>query len=214
MGDLTVIFLTPNRVPKQWAEYHKKVLLEAIGDNPIITISREPLDWGINLLQTGYSVSNIYKQILRGAKLATTSYIAIAEDDTLYSKEHFDYRPPLNIFAYNMTRWGIFTWDSPYYFYKPRPANGTMIATRELVIKELEDLFKKYSEIPEHIIKKLWGREDKRYLEFYTYDPIVCFNHRWGVDPLEKRWRKRSTPVRALEIPFWGRADLLRANFK
>jgi len=43
--DLTIIFLTSNKVPKEWAEYHKNVLLEAIGDYPLIIISREPTEW-------------------------------------------------------------------------------------------------------------------------------------------------------------------------
>lgn len=72
MNDLTIIFLTANRVPEKWAEYHKQVLLEAIGDTPIITISFKPLDWGTNLIQTEYSVDNIYRQMLRGAKVAKT----------------------------------------------------------------------------------------------------------------------------------------------
>ena len=49
--DLTVIFLTVNRVPDKWAKFHKKVLLEAIGETPIITVSKKSLDWGINLIQ-------------------------------------------------------------------------------------------------------------------------------------------------------------------
>ena len=50
MKDLTVLMLTPNKVPEKWAEYHKTSLLEAIGNTPLITISNKPLDWGINLL--------------------------------------------------------------------------------------------------------------------------------------------------------------------
>ena len=59
MDDITIIMLTPNLVPKQWAEFHKQKLLEAAGGTPIITISKEPLDWGINLLQTEYGYPNI-----------------------------------------------------------------------------------------------------------------------------------------------------------
>ena len=64
--DLTIIFLTANRVPKQWAAFHKEKLLEAAAGKPIITISREPLDWGTNVLQTEkYGASNIYWQLRR-----------------------------------------------------------------------------------------------------------------------------------------------------
>src|SRR3990167_985746 len=139
MTDLTIIFLTVNKVPYKWAEYHKSVLLEAIGDTPLITISKKPLDWGMNLIQEEEpSVSNIYRQVLRGAKLATTPYIAIAEDDTLYHKEHFTFRPPMDTYGFDGHRWGLFTWGKPTYYYKDRISNACMIAPRELVISALE----------------------------------------------------------------------------
>src|SRR3990167_7580897 len=94
MNDLTIIFLTNNELPESWTAYHKKVLLDAVGKVPLITISRKPLDFGINILQTEpKSPSNVYWQLLRGAKLAMTKYIAVAEDDTLYCSEHFSFRP-------------------------------------------------------------------------------------------------------------------------
>jgi hypothetical protein len=144
MDDITIIFLTLNKVPTSWAKYHKQVLMAAIGDTPLITISKKPLDWGINLIQKKEGYVNIYRQILRGARLAKTPYIAIAEDDTLYPKDHFaNFRPPLDSFGYNMTRWGILTWDKPIYFLKERIANCTMIAPRKLTIEALKERFKK-----------------------------------------------------------------------
>jgi hypothetical protein len=37
----------------------------------------------------GRSHLNIYRQILEGCKAATTKYVAMAEDDILYSESHF-----------------------------------------------------------------------------------------------------------------------------
>jgi HJR/Mrr/RecB family endonuclease len=69
-------------------------LKEAVYNNPVISISREPMDFGTNLIQEETKdKSNIFRQVLRGAKLAQTEYIAIAEDDTLYPPEHFKLRP-------------------------------------------------------------------------------------------------------------------------
>ena len=138
MNDLTCIFLTLNKLPKEWQEYHKKTFLEAIGDTPLITVSREPMDIrGIQIRQTEeQSHSNIFKQMLIAAKMATTPYIAIIEDDILYCKEHFLYRPALDTFAYNMSRWSIFTWD-PIYSHKMRKCNGAGIFPREEMIKAL-----------------------------------------------------------------------------
>lgn len=212
--------MTPNRVPKSWAEYHKKMLLEAVGDTPIITISSEPLDWGTNLIQTEYGLTNLYQQMLRGAKLATTPYIAIADDDTLYPSEHFQYRPPMDKFAYNFNRWHLFTWGNPFYFYKPRPGNGLLIASRELLVKALEARFQADNPLSIDFMNELgsvrgaMGHDKAGYVEFLTINPVVSFYHEFSVDPLCKRHRKYPWPVRAFDIPKWGRAEDLRKYFK
>jgi hypothetical protein len=108
---------------------------------------------GINIIQTEpESSSNIYWQLLKGAKLATTKYIAVAEDDTLYSKEHFAFRPPDNCFAYNLTRWTTYTWGEPIYSLKNFiKTNAVLIAPRESVIEALEERFAKYPHDMENI---------------------------------------------------------------
>ena len=65
MKDLTIIYLTANQTPEVFAEYQRKILLEAIGDTPLISISRKPLNFGTNLLdieKQGYI--NIYHQMI------------------------------------------------------------------------------------------------------------------------------------------------------
>lgn len=220
MEDLTVIMLTPNKVPKKWALYHKKVLLEAIGDTPLITISKEPLDWGYNILQKEYGLLNLLKQLLRGAKQATTAFVAIAEDDTLYPKEHFTFRPPFDTIAYDMNRWVMFTWGNPFYFHKPHPSNGGMIAPRELLIEALEERFAKYpNEMPRGLLKEIGRHEDKYgvkkipIINFYSSAPFLCFNHDYSVDSGQVKHRKRVWPVRAFDIPTWGRAEDVRKYF-
>jgi len=195
MNDLTIIFLTANKVPEKWAEFQKQILLKAVGDTRIITISYKPLDWGDNILQTEYSVPNLYRQILRGAKMAETEYVAIAEDDTLYPASHFTRRP--EGIGYNLNRWIIFTWVEDLYFHKPMGANGTMIAKRK------------------DLIDKLGG---KRYKEiegegFYTREPIVCFNHDYSIDELERKHHKMKPSVAAYDIPVWNSAKELIKKF-
>lgn len=222
MSDLTVIFLTLNKLPEKWVKYHREILCQAIGDTSLITISRKPLDWGTNLIQEGDSYSNIYWQILRGTKVATTPYIAIAEDDTLYPKKHFEYRPPKNAFAYNMTRWGLFTWGPPTYFWKHRVTNATLIAPRQLTIEALEERFNKYPNgLPEGLVGELGrgkieqrlGVTERRHIEFWTTDPVLCFNHGLGLDRLQINQRKRMWFVRAFDIPYWGQAEEMVKKF-
>ena len=225
--DLTVVFLTVNRVPKQWAEYHRKVLLDAIKGYFLITVSREPMPEmpGINMIQTEpISSSNIYWQMLKAAKVATTPYIAIAEDDSLYPREHFRcFRPKEDEFAYNMCRWGLFTWGPPTYFYRDRLSNLTMIAPRELTIKALEERFAKYPDgTPEHrtgelgkdITERVLGLTRNKHVKFHSTIPIVNFNHSYSLDPLEINQKKRMAFIRCFDIPHWGKAEALVEYFK
>jgi len=217
MKDLTVILLTVNKVPEKWAKFHKEKLLEATGDADIITISKEPMDWGLNLIQEEEpSVINIYKQLLRGAQQATTEYIAVAEDDCLYPKSHFEYRPR-DMFAYNHHRWGLLTWEDPVYYFRPRISNSTLIAPRELVVKALEERFRLY---PNNSSIRELGRERGTRLSyrnkldyFYSYEPLVFLSHVYAIDPTEIEQRKQSGKIKAYHIPVWGRAEEIMEKF-
>ena len=213
MDDITIIMMTPNRVPKQWAAFHKEKLLEAVGNTPIITISSKPLDWGINLIQTEYGLINLYQQMLRGAKLATTTYVGIADDDTLYPSEHFQYRPPMDRFAYNFNRWHLFTWGEPFYFHKPRPGNGLLIASRELIVNALEKRFRINKPLSLDYMTELGSingvieYDGAGYISFSTHYPVVSFYHDFSMDRACRRHCKKPWPVRAFDIPKWGRAE-------
>lgn len=221
MDDITVIFLTLNKVPEKWAKYHQKVLMEAIGDTPIVTISKKPLKWGTNLIQKSEGHVNIYRQMLRGAKTAKTPYVAIAEDDTLYPKDHFfSFRPPPDSFGYNMNRWGILTWGNPVYFWKRQMANATMIAPRKLMVEALEERFEKgmpeerCGELGKEKIEHRLGVIIRKAVEFYTKTPVLGFSHDFGLDPLERKHKKFVWYIRAYDIPQWGKAKNIVKKFR
>ena len=223
--DLTVVFLTNDEVPESWKKYHAKVLLEAIGDAELITVSRKPSELpGINIIQTEpKSFHNIYFQMLKAFKLAKTPYVAIAEDDTLYCKEHYQYRPPMDVFAYNMSRWSIFTWDPSMYSWRDRLCNKTLICSRELAIEALEERFRKHPEGLSNKIVGEFGRgmvernmdvTERKAIEFYTPTAVEGIDHDFSTDEKTRLHRKRLGMIRAYEVPYWGRADKLIQNFK
>jgi hypothetical protein len=216
-SDLTILFLTVNKVPNKWTEYHKEILIEASDGANIITISRKPLDWGLNIIQYEEpSVSNIYKQVLRGSKLADTKYIAIAEDDCLYHKDHFKFRPEGDTFAFDGHRWGLLTWGEPFFYYKDRISNACMIAPRELVISSLEERFDKY---PENNIGEL-GKEKgttinrHKTTQYWPEVGMVFLSHKNSLDPTEQHKSKKPGSVRAYEIPYWGRAEHIKQRWQ
>lgn len=224
--DITIIFLTANKVPKGWAAFHKEKLLEATGNTPIITISKEPLDWGINVIQKEpYGISNVYWQLLRGAKMAKTKYIAVVEDDTLYPKEHFEFRPPLDTFAYNRNKFGLFTWGVPTFYWYDRFKNSTLVAPRELTVEALEERFAKYpkgtpesahftGELGRNNIEKNLGVTLRKSMWFTTGVSIVNLDHEFGIDHLGRTHRKAMGMLRAYEIPYWGRAEDIVKKFR
>ena len=222
--DKTVIFLTLNNLPTNWEAYHKQVLLESIGDAELITISRIPTDMGkgINLIQTETpSANNVYKQLLRGAKLATTEFIAVAESDSLYCIDHFEFTPPRNdVFYYNLSHWSIFAWDTTMFSWRNRRGNWTLVCNRQLLIDALEERFAKYpegtppgatGELGRWRTDKQLGVTPRRSEDFYTYTPIINMNHEFGLDDRAKRHWKRHGTLRAHSIPYWNTpADILK----
>src|SRR3972149_7707670 len=152
MKDLTVVYYTSN-----WLDTHnpyflentKKQLLKAIGDLPLISVSQKPIAFGTNICvgEIGRSHLNLYRQILIGTKAAKTKYVAMAEDDILYSHEHFHYHvPEKDVFAYNMAKWSLFTWTRPpfFSFRTKRKVVNSLIAKRDMLVEALEERFNKF----------------------------------------------------------------------
>jgi len=222
--DLTAIFLTNNEVPSEWMKFHNKILLESLNGAPLITLSRKPMNLGINILQDKpKSMSNIYWQLLRGAKMAKTDYIAVVEDDSLYPREHFLQRPNKNCIGYNMNHWSLFTWGEPIYSWRNRRGNYSMLSYRKLVIEALEERFKKYpngtpdritGEIGRPMVERNMGITLRPVEEFETTVSIINFNHSNASDRLQLRQRKSLGEIRANSIPYWGEASELVKHFK
>jgi len=223
-SDISIIFLTANKVPAAWAAYQKSVLLAAADGAPIITVSREPMDWGINLLDTEpMTISNIYFQMLRAAKVAETPFVAVAEDDTLYTKDHFhSYRPPLDTFAYNKNRIGMFTWGKPTYFFKDRRSNSTLLAPRQLLIDALEERYAKWpkgtptgitGELGRANIEDKLGVSHRKCVDYTTDVSVLRLDHDFGIDTLSKSHRKALGLARSYDVPHWGRADEVTKRF-
>lgn len=218
MQDLTVIFLTLKKLPVGWQAYHKEVLLNAIQGAPLIEISPD----GDIIQNEPPSPSNVYKQLLRGALAAKTEYIAVAEDDTLYCKDHFEYRPKKGVFAYNQSHWSLFTWGEPTYSWRDRQGNYSLVAHREDVIEALTERFEKYPNgTPDNQTGEIgrWRTDTQlgltlRKLEvFRTNTPIINICHQLGLDERASRQRKALGTLRAYDIPYWGKASDIIKKF-
>lgn len=221
MKDLTVIYLTASELKPSFANYSRQVLTEAIGDYPLISVSREPLDFGYNLLDDGErSLSNIYRQLLRAAKLADTEFIATAEDDCFYHENHFRfYRPNPDVVAYNQNRFALFTWGEPIYSWRNRISNCSLIAPRKLLIEALEERFARWPDgTPANITGEVGRGMVERNLKIterkctlqYGEVSIIQFNHDNASEDRQRSHRKRLGQIKAYDLYYWGHAKKLR----
>jgi len=229
VSDLTVIYLTANRMPSRWVEFHREHLLRAVEGHPLITVSAEPVDLpGTHLFQhPPFGAWNVYSSILCAAQVADTKYVAVAEDDTLYPARHFsDFRPKDDEVAYDLARWSIFSWQpNPFFSAIRRHGNFTMIGPRELVIEALEERERVHpnakgsdysGEIGRvHVEQKL--RVSRRKLvEWYCIEPMVNLCHPEGLSPTYinvRGFSRKPGELKAYDIPIWGKAADIAAVY-
>lgn len=220
MSDLTVVYYTANVIPQLFGDAIRQRLLESAEGLPIVSVSHKPLVFGRNIVvDLPRHHLNIYCQALIGAREATTKYIALCEDDVLYSPEHFKYRPTEGKFAYNLGHWGIHTWGEPVFSWKGRRNLCHLICERELFIRAMEERFLRWPN-DEKIDLGLWAEPAKyeKQLDvtvresevFYSNPPNIVFSHEAALSFANLGTRKRLGELRATSIPYWGTAQEVR----
>ena len=228
MNDLTIVYITLNKTPNEWKQFHMAHLVKAIDGRQVISVSREPMDFGVNLIdEERPCYSNIYRQLLRAAKLVETKYIATAEDDVLYSNEHYrEFRPRDDEFSYNRSRWSVFAWEKEKAIYclRNRISNCSLIASTKLLIEALEERFKKYEgvEIPESLmgecgrikLESKMGITLRKQRDWWSTCPIIHLNHKNGTDERQFEQLKMHGQLKAINIPFWGKASEIASRYK
>ena len=218
MSDLTIMYLTANAMPESWAKFHAGHLVRAAGSFPIVSSSRQPISIGTNILQTAKRCYwTIYGEMLKLARMAQTPFVAMAEDDVLYTREHFaDFRPPRDAVAYNRARWSLYTWR-PVYHLMNRLSNAALIAPRDYLIDALEERERKHPQgVPDALVGEVGrGKVDRRLgvtprncVEFWSRTPIVHLHHPTGCDTGQSvpGMRKKYGQIQAFDVPYWGKA--------
>jgi len=212
--DLTLIYYTANKIDEKFAQ-NVRDSLGKLG-YPIISVSQKPIKFGVNICvgEIGRSFQNIYRQVLEGAKKATSKYVALVEDDCLYTPEHFQFRPK-NAFGYNLNRWNLDTTENIFYYIvrKKRPLLSQCIAPRKLLIKNLEERFA-LPEIPKKycgemgVFEKSLGMKKYPVERFETKVPNIVINHKDNISG-----RKYITSNTKKDIKPWGNAKKLKEKY-
>lgn len=238
--DLSVIYYTANYIDEKAPEFcfnTRHYLKKAIGDHPLISVSQKPIDFGQNILfpEQKRSHFNIYRQILTGCKAAKTEFVAMAEDDILYSYSHFHTMVPKGTdFAYDMQKLSLFTWTRPpmYSYRTKRRVINHLIARRTALIEALEERFARV----EHLLanegwdleraqskwgdigryENLLGVTVREVEEFNSETPSIVFTHptAYGYE-FNHGSRKRLGDIKAYDVPIWGKAsDVVRLYYE
>jgi len=103
-----IIYLTDNSLDAEIADLCRRVLLDAAGDIPIVSVSQKPVDLGRNVCvgEIGRCWLSLYRQLLAGCEATDAEWVAVAEHDCLYTSEHLNYElPDGDVFWYNNSRW-------------------------------------------------------------------------------------------------------------
>lgn len=214
-NDLTIIFYTANLISE-------KILTPVVRSLkrhgiPIVSVSQQPMDLGTNIVvPQARSLQNIYKQVLEGARKATTKYVALCEDDCLYLSEHFQFRPTKS-FAYNLNRWMLhLDGDDHVYSYRRRPILSQCIANREALIKTLEERFT-LADIPDKYCGEMGCFEDKlgitkyEYETFETKEPNLIVCHKRNTSG--RKYLGQDAPTRT-ELAPYGNIDYWLNKFR
>lgn len=225
--DATGIYITCNVISDYFMKNTQKQLLEASAGLPIISVSHKPMNFGQNIVvDLPRSQASIYKQVLIGAKEATTKYVFVLEDDCLYSPAHFELRPKQGYWGYNMGSWSLFTWSEPMFSYKApggrRNLNG-LICERQLLIDHLEERFRLHPDDSKVDIN-IFGEPGKYDSQlgttpypseyFYINPPNIVFSHQANLQFKGLGTRKGLGQIRATSVPYWGEAKSIRAMYE
>lgn len=212
--DITVVYYSANRVPEAFAATIRAQIAQSAKGLPIISVTHRPIDFGDNyVVDFPYHHLSIYKQALLGAQYAKTKYLALTEDDVLYSPAHFKYRPQQAKFAYNIAYWGLYTWTKPPVLsWKGRRNLSQLICEREAFIRVVEErlALDNRGEI-------IWGEPGKYEARlglsvnntetFYAHPANIMFSHETAMAFGNLGTRKRLGELRAYEVPYWGHAE-------
>lgn len=249
-NDLTVIYYTCNYLEKAnpfFLRNTKRQLVKAVGDLPIIAVSHKPMKQPkghtgkyTNLVagrdykpyRTGRHHLNIYHQIMIGCQHAKTKYVAMAEDDILYSESHF--RSPQikahfdgngDVFLYDMNKVSLFTWTKPpiFSYRSKRMVVNQLLAPAKMLAESLEERFKRLENLlamgkPEESILRIWGDPgryhkhlgvpERTMIPFYCQSPSIVFTHSkaYGYE-FNHGKKKAHGDIKIVELYEWGRAE-------
>ncbi len=212
----TIIYYTSNHEDPIFEQKIIADLLSKKGDLPLISVSQKPMDLGQNICvgEVGQSYVNEWRQILLGAKIATTDYLIMAESDVLYAPEYFQFEPQgEDLYRYDNV-WVMWSARKHRNFHRKYYSEGVQIVKREYFINLLEDFLKDYPD---------WCNENYKnrnhhapyhrssYVFFHGKTPCVSIKTRNGTT-FHTSTEGGSENINR-KLRYWGEINKLREKF-
>lgn len=214
----TVLYYTSNREKPEFEERIIDNIRKNCGDIPIISVSQRHLNFGDNICvgDRGLSYINEWRQILIGAKEATTDYLVFAESDFLYPKEYFDFNPDgADIYRYDNV-WICFSGKDK--FFRKKYSEGAQIVRREYIIDVLENSLKGLPEWFDGRNVPYINKEQRNAFHHMPYElfhgdvPCISFKTGNGVRGWTKT--KNGEENSSKELPHWGNIESLKEKYE
>jgi len=140
--DVTCVYYTSNREEPLFQERMQKTLLETLGDIPLVSVSHKSMNFGKNICvgEMVPSSHNAFRQMQLGAIEAKTKFICVAEADTLYPREYFEFEPKEDNLIYQVRNiWVLVALaHREHSYFKKRYAEGAIVVGREYIIKVVD----------------------------------------------------------------------------
>lgn len=205
----TILYYTSN---KEDPEFEQKIindLLSKKGDLQLVSVSQKPMDLGKNICvgNVGMSYINEWRQILIGAKIATTPYLIMAESDFLYSPEYFQFEPKGGL-AYRYDNLYIIWKDLFHKARRKSTSEGAMIINRKYLIEFIENFLKDFPEWQSGYAKL------PSVLPFETFhEEIPCISFKTGQGVRTNTNYLHGPENKAFVLHGWGHVKEIRSKF-
>jgi len=213
----TIIYYTASREDNEFEQKIIDNLIEQAGDIPIISVSQKPMNLGRNICvgDVGHSYLNEWRQILVGAREATTPYIIFAESDFLYPKDYFTLdNPTEDLYRYDNV-WIVFNNRHGNVYRKKGQSEGAQICKRDVLIKEYEKYLEGQPEWYDGVItigKRGGNPLSKIPITFYGSD-IPCLSFKTGNGLRDMTNTLNGEENKKYELPYWGEISSLRKKY-
>jgi len=216
--DITIIYYTSNTEKSDFENQIIETLKMNCSGLPIISVSHKPMTLGINICvgEVGRSSYNQWRQLQIGASTARTRFVALAESDFLYPKEHFNIIfDKENVFYAPLRVYQLCSMKNRLHKYIPmhrRYREGTSIVGREYLLETLDSMLginmwrpgiEPPFKMPPHLFT------NKNVSLYKNSVPLVTFRTDAGMH----QHIHDDHPSGIDELSPWGRADELIERF-